>query len=99
MLLKVGQVGFRCELLFTFFFKKKNSMTLSFIFKSKNLDAPRNIYFMGLVDVLTQYGLRKRTAQVAKNVKHGSQADACSTVHPEQYARRFCDFISKAFST
>lgn len=53
---------------------------------------------MGLVDVLTQYGIRKRTAQAAKSVKHGAQADMISTVHPEQYAKRFCDFISKAFS-
>jgi len=62
-------------------------------------DAPqRLIYFLGLVDVLTQYGIRKRTAQTVKTVKHGSQADMISTVHPDQYAKRFCDFISKAFS-
>ena len=55
----------------------------------------REIYFMGLVDILTQFGIRKRTAQAAKSVKHGATADI-STVHPEQYAKRFCEFISKA---
>uniref|UniRef100_T1JNX9 1-phosphatidylinositol-5-phosphate 4-kinase n=1 Tax=Strigamia maritima TaxID=126957 RepID=T1JNX9_STRMM len=58
--------------------------------------APRKeIYFMGLIDVLTNYGIKKRTAQAAKTVKHGAGAEI-STVHPEQYGRRFLDFISKA---
>lgn len=55
----------------------------------------REIYFMGLVDILTSYGLRKKTAQAAKSVKHGVAAEI-STVHPDQYAKRFCDFISKS---
>ena len=49
---------------------------------------------MGLVDILTQYGLRKRTAQAAKSVKHG--AAEISTVPPEQYGKRLCEFIGKA---
>jgi 1-phosphatidylinositol-5-phosphate 4-kinase len=52
---------------------------------------------MGLVDVLTQYGLRKRTAQAAKTVKHGAAAEI-STVHPDQYAKRLCEFIQKTFA-
>ncbi|XP_076360916.1 phosphatidylinositol 5-phosphate 4-kinase type-2 alpha-like isoform X2 [Tachypleus tridentatus] len=57
--------------------------------------APRKeVYFIALVDVLTQYGMRKRTASAAKTVKHGSGAEI-STVHPEQYAKRLMDFISK----
>lgn len=55
----------------------------------------KEIYFMGLVDVLTNYGIKKRTAQAAKTVKHGAGAEI-STVHPDQYAKRFLDFISKA---
>lgn len=59
-------------------------------------NAPRReIYFMGLVDVLTNYGIKKRTAQAAKTVKHGAGAEI-STVHPEQYAKRFLDFMAKA---
>jgi 1-phosphatidylinositol-5-phosphate 4-kinase len=60
------------------------------------IESPRReIYYIGLVDVLTQFGLRKRTAQAAKTVKHGTTAEI-STVHPEQYAKRFYDFIAKA---
>lgn len=59
-------------------------------------DAPqREVYFLALVDVLTHYGVKKRTAQAAKTVKHGTAADI-STVHPEQYAKRLVDFITKA---
>lgn len=49
---------------------------------------------MALIDILTKYGMKKRTAQAAKTVKHGAGAEI-STVHPEQYAKRFMDFISK----
>lgn len=49
---------------------------------------------MALIDILTHYGMKKRTAQAAKTVKHGAGAEI-STVKPEQYARRFLDFINK----
>lgn len=55
----------------------------------------KEIYFLALVDVLTHYGMKKRTAQAAKAVKHGTNAEI-STVHPEQYAKRLIDFVSKA---
>lgn len=55
----------------------------------------KEVYFLALVDVLTHYGMKKRTAQAAKAVKHGASAEI-STVHPDQYAKRLLDFISKA---
>ncbi|KAG8177507.1 hypothetical protein JTE90_012571 [Oedothorax gibbosus] len=55
----------------------------------------REVYFLALVDVLTHYGMKKRTAQAAKAVKHGTNAEI-STVHPEQYAKRLVEFVSKA---
>lgn len=85
----------------------------------------REVYFMGLIDVLTQYDTKKKAAHAAKTVKHGvsdprdvpgsaptagsalillcpfclPQAGAeISTVHPEQYAKRFRDFISNIFA-
>uniref|UniRef100_A0A8C6U3M4 Phosphatidylinositol 5-phosphate 4-kinase type-2 gamma n=1 Tax=Neogobius melanostomus TaxID=47308 RepID=A0A8C6U3M4_9GOBI len=57
----------------------------------------REIYFMGLIDVLTQYDTKKKAAHAAKTVKHGAGAEI-STVHPEQYAKRFRDFISNIFA-
>ena len=47
---------------------------------------------MALIDILTHYGMKKRTAQAAKTVKHGAGAEI-STVKPDQYAKRFLDFI------
>lgn len=112
----------------------------------------QEVYFMGLIDILTQYDAKKKAAHAAKTVKHGvragrsllpaarappasrravrwqgvegwvwsrsggrergraagadtlfrtflSQAGAeISTVHPEQYAKRFLDFITNIFA-
>jgi len=58
-------------------------------------DGPKKeIYFMALIDILTRYGMKKRTAKAAKSMKHGAGAEI-STVHPEQYAKRFMDFVDK----
>ncbi|XP_036388017.1 phosphatidylinositol 5-phosphate 4-kinase type-2 gamma-like isoform X1 [Megalops cyprinoides] len=57
----------------------------------------REVYFMGLIDVLTQYDTKKRAAHAAKTVKHGAGAEI-STVNPEQYAKRFRDFIATIFA-
>lgn len=52
---------------------------------------------MGLIDILTQYDAKKKAAHAAKTVKHGAGAEI-STVHPEQYAKRFLDFIANIFA-
>lgn len=57
----------------------------------------REVYFMGLIDVLTHYDTKKKAAHAAKAVKHGTGAEI-STVHPEQYAKRFKDFIASIFA-
>uniref|UniRef100_A0A4W5KJ88 Phosphatidylinositol 5-phosphate 4-kinase type-2 gamma n=1 Tax=Hucho hucho TaxID=62062 RepID=A0A4W5KJ88_9TELE len=61
------------------------------------IQSAREVYFMGLIDVLTHYDTKKKAAHAAKTVKHGSGAEI-STVHPEQYAKRFREFIAKIFA-
>lgn len=44
----------------------------------------REVYFMGLIDVLTQYDTKKKAAHAAKAVKHGVRdwlADTVYTLH------------------
>ncbi|KAL3083383.1 hypothetical protein niasHS_011185 [Heterodera schachtii] len=59
-------------------------------------DSPRKLlYFIGLVDILTYYGVKKRTEMAAKTVKYGSSAENVSTVKPEQYAKRLLEFVNR----
>ncbi|VDN14544.1 unnamed protein product [Dibothriocephalus latus] len=58
---------------------------------SPNLGRPV-IYFIAVIDILTRYGMRKRTAQTYKTVKHGAGSEI-TTVRPEVYGRRLLDFI------
>lgn len=67
-----------------------------FAIPSNPSSSKRLIYFIGLVDILTYYGVKKRTASAAKAVKYGSEAENISTVKPDQYARRLLDFVTRA---
>ncbi|KRZ18462.1 Phosphatidylinositol 5-phosphate 4-kinase type-2 beta, partial [Trichinella zimbabwensis] len=61
-------------------------------------DAPKKmIYFIGLIDILTYYGMKKLTATAAKTVKYGAEAEI-SSVRPQQYAKRLVEFVSRAFA-
>ena len=51
---------------------------------------------MALIDVLTHYGVKKQAAKAAKTVKYLSNADGISTVEPDQYGRRFLEFMNQA---
>lgn len=69
-------------------------ISLHFCYKT---GAPvREIYFIALIDVLTHYGVKKQAAKAAKTLKHGSNVDGISTCDPEQYGKRFIEFLSKA---
>ncbi|KTF74453.1 hypothetical protein cypCar_00045790 [Cyprinus carpio] len=57
----------------------------------------REVYFMGLINILSQYDTKKKAAHAAKTVKHGAGAEI-SAVHPEQYAKRFREFIANIFA-
>ncbi|KAK5638652.1 hypothetical protein RI129_012947 [Pyrocoelia pectoralis] len=56
----------------------------------------KEIYFVAIIDVLTHYGVKKQAAKAAKTVKYGSNVDGISTCDPEQYGKRFIDFMSKS---
>ncbi|KAI5651534.1 phosphatidylinositol-4-phosphate 5-Kinase domain-containing protein [Phthorimaea operculella] len=58
--------------------------------------AKKEIYFVALIDVLTHYGVKKQAAKAAKTVKYGSNVDGISTCDPEQYGKRFIEFVAKA---
>ncbi|KAL7062068.1 hypothetical protein AAHC03_01524 [Spirometra sp. Aus1] len=58
---------------------------------SPNLGRPV-IYFIAVIDILTRYGMRKRTAQTYKTVKHGAGSEI-TTVRPDVYGRRLLEFI------
>lgn len=61
-----------------------------------SIEERREIYFIAIIDVLTQYGVKKQAAKAAKTVKYGSNVDGISTCDPEQYAKRFLEFMDKA---
>ncbi|KAG7236990.1 hypothetical protein INR49_032921 [Caranx melampygus] len=63
-----------------------------------NESAPRKeVYFMAVIDILQHYDAKKKAAHAAKTVKHGAGAEI-STVNPEQYSKRFYDFITTILS-
>ncbi len=55
------------------------------------------MYNLGIIDILTNYGMKKKSARVAKTKLSGSDADGISTIRPDIYARRFLEFIEKNF--
>ncbi|PAA83564.1 hypothetical protein BOX15_Mlig024671g1 [Macrostomum lignano] len=56
---------------------------------------PTRFYSIGMIDILTDYGLVKRAACACKRMRYpaaGGVDNAFSTVPPEQYAKRFLSF-------
>lgn len=43
-----------------------------------------------------RYNFTRQAAKAAKTVKYGSNVDGISTCDPEQYAKRFIEFMDKA---
>ncbi|XP_037348566.1 phosphatidylinositol 4-phosphate 5-kinase-like protein 1 [Talpa occidentalis] len=55
------------------------------------LDGPEQRYFLGLVDLATVYGLRKRLEHLWKTLRYPGRT--FSTVSPAHYARRLCQWV------
>eukprot|EP01029_Cantina_marsupialis_P005638 TRINITY_DN1615_c0_g1_i5.p1 TRINITY_DN1615_c0_g1~~TRINITY_DN1615_c0_g1_i5.p1 ORF type:complete len:269 (+),score=83.01 TRINITY_DN1615_c0_g1_i5:314-1120(+) len=52
------------------------------------------IYYMGIIDILQQYDLKKRAENFYKSIRH--DARKISAVKPSQYADRFMEFMDMA---
>nr|XP_012627496.1 phosphatidylinositol 4-phosphate 5-kinase-like protein 1 [Microcebus murinus] len=55
------------------------------------LDGPEQRYFLGLVDLATVYGLRKRLEHLWKTLRYPGRT--FSTVSPARYACRLCQWV------
>lgn len=60
------------------------------IWKSKD---GKTIYYIGLIDMLIQYGMKKQLEHTYKRTILGGSDNDISVIPPEKYAKRFLDFI------
>lgn len=49
------------------------------------------IYFMGIIDILTEYNTKKKLEHFFKSLKYG---DKISCIPPDKYGHRFSEFIN-----
>jgi len=58
----------------------------------------KEIYFIGCIDILCEYGLKKQLEHHYKAAKHGEKVGAqnFSVVDPVQYSTRFYNFVAEA---
>lgn len=57
------------------------------------IDGPGRRYFVGIIDVFTVYGLKKRLENIWKTIRFPGRA--FSTVSPPTYSGRFCQWIEQ----
>ncbi|XP_007898462.1 phosphatidylinositol 4-phosphate 5-kinase-like protein 1 isoform X1 [Callorhinchus milii] len=55
------------------------------------IDGTEFRYFVGIVDMFTVYGFRKKIEYLWKCIRHRGQS--FSTVNPDKYARRLCQWV------
>ena len=55
------------------------------------VDGPELLYFVGVVDIFTVYGLKKRLENLWKRIRFPGRA--FSTVSPPAYSHRFCQWV------
>ena len=58
----------------------------------------KEMYFIGCIDILCEYGLKKQLEHHYKAAKHGEKVGAqnFSVVDPQQYSTRFQNFVAEA---
>ena len=62
---------------------------------NENDEPLMTVYFIGVIDIFTEYGLKKRTETFFKKILQGGMISA---VKPKTYAKRFMDFVYSSFS-
>ncbi|XP_067114624.1 phosphatidylinositol 4-phosphate 5-kinase-like protein 1 [Osmerus mordax] len=55
------------------------------------IDGPEHRYFLGIIDIFTVYGFRKRLEHLWKRMRHPRQT--FSTVSPSTYCLRLCSWV------
>ena len=73
-----------------------NSFPNSYI-GNRFADLPVATYYVGLVDILQEYNMRKRLEHCWKVTICRADAQGISVVDPEKYRQRFLNFIDKVF--
>lgn len=59
---------------------------------TNELNEPGNqLYYFGIIDILTPYTLYKRVEHAAKSFKY--DGDTISAIPPDQYGKRFLNFL------
>ena len=54
-------------------------------------------FFMGVIDMLQEWTMRKKMERLAKIVFRGVEGDGLSAIHPEAYKKRFQTKITAIF--
>ncbi|XP_072096412.1 phosphatidylinositol 4-phosphate 5-kinase-like protein 1 [Mobula birostris] len=55
------------------------------------IDGAQTRYFVGIIDIFTVYGFRKKLEYLWKCIRYRGQS--FSTVHPDKYAKRLCQWV------
>ncbi|XP_072344881.1 phosphatidylinositol 4-phosphate 5-kinase-like protein 1 [Scyliorhinus torazame] len=55
------------------------------------LDGSQSRYFVGIIDIFTVYGFRKKLEHLWKSIRYRGQS--FSTVSPDRYAKRLCQWV------
>jgi len=73
--------------------KKTSSRSLAEMRNVWSSEDGKTIYYIGVIDILIQYGMKKKMEHTYKtSVLGGSESDV-SVIPPDRYAKRFLDFL------
>jgi len=61
----------------------------------KEDDSDGSLYFLGIIDILTYYGGKKKLEHNFKRLRHPGKTQQISCCPPAMYAQRFISFMEK----